>query len=163
MMSLKATLSPMRRMFQPLKGVVATIETDMGPGIEARVNDIPDLPDPNLFAAHGAPYTPIMTSHPMLIESCFQAAGLTSMDIDAAETLPVGAKRILLPAGVPQGSFTVASVRSGGGPDGTFLHESVVRLNGSPVMRIEGLEMKQLRALEEGNRPGLSEKIGGLE
>ena len=150
-------------MFQPLKGVVATIETDMGPGIEARVNDIPDLPDPNLFVAHGAPYTPIMTSHPMLIESCFQAAGLTSMDIDAAETLPVGAKRILLPAGVPQGSFTVASVRSGGGPDGTFLHESVVRLNGSPVMRIEGLEMKQLRALEEGNRPGLSEKIGGLE
>ena len=148
--------------FQPLKGVVATIETTSGTGIEARVNSIQDLPDPRLFNIRGKAIIPDLTSYPMLIESCFQAAGLTSMDLDSAESLPVGAKRILIAGEIPEGSLTVTSVRKGSETNGTFVHESVIRLDGSPIMRIDGLKMKKLRDLNDDQRPGLAEYSGEL-
>ena len=98
----------------------------------------------------------------MLIESCFQAAGLTSMDLDSAESLPVGAKRILIAGEIPEGSLTVTSVRKGSETNGTFVHESVIRLDGSPIMRIDGLKMKKLRDLSDDQRPGLAEYSGEL-
>ena len=98
----------------------------------------------------------------MLIESCFQAAGLTSMDLDSAESLPVGAKRILIAGEIPEGSLTVTSVRKGSETNGTFVHESVIRLDGSPIMRIDGLKMKKLRDLNDDQRPGLAEYSGEL-
>ena len=42
------------------------------------------------------------------------------------------------------------------------MHESVIRLDGSPIMRIDGLKMKKLRDLSDDQRPGLAEYSGEL-
>jgi len=91
----------------------------------------------------------------MLIESCFQAAGLTSMDIDGADSLPVGARRIILSDEIPGGSITVLSVRTGSSSDSSTLHDSVIRLDGTPVLKIDGLRMKSMAFLDVSERPGL--------
>ena len=128
--------------FQPLKGVVATIETTSGTGIEARVNSIQDLPDPRLFNIRGKAIIPNLTSYPLLIESCFQAAGAHIDGSGFGRIPPRRAKRILIAGEIPGGSLTVTSVGKGSETNGTFVHESVIRLDGSPIMRIDGLKME---------------------
>ena len=101
-----------------------------------------------------------MIAYPMLIESCFQAAGLTSMDIDGVDSLPVGARRIILPEGELSGSISVLSVRTGSASESSTMHESVIRFDGSPVIKIEGLRMKSMASLSINERPGLIETDG---
>ena len=141
--------------FQPLIGVVASIQNENGRGIEARVHGIRDIPNPELFNMEVGEKQPGMIAHPMLIESCFQAAGLTSMDIDGADSLPVGARRIVLSDEIPGGSITVLSVRTGSSSDSSTLHDSVIRLDGTPVLKIDGLRMKSMAFLDASERPGL--------
>ena len=141
--------------FQPLIGVVASIQNENGRGIEARVHDIRDIPNPELFNRGAGEKQPTMIAHPMLIESCFQAAGLTSMDIDGVDSLPVGARRIVLSDEISDGSLTVLSVRIGSSPDSSTLHDSVIRLDGTPVLKIDGLMMKSMATLDASERPGL--------
>ena len=141
--------------FQPLIGVVASIQNENGRGIEARVHGIGDIPNPELFNMGVDEEQPGLIAHPMLIESCFQAAGLTSMDTDGADSLPVGARRIVLLDEIPDGSITVLSVRTGSSSDSSTLHDSVIRLDGAPVLKIDGLMMKPMAFLDVGERPGL--------
>jgi hypothetical protein len=141
--------------FQPLIGVVASIQNENSRGIEARVHGIGDIPNPELFNMGDGEEQPGLIAHPMLIESCFQAAGLTSMDTDGADSLPVGARRIVLSGEIPDGSITVLSVRTGSSSDSSTLHDSVIRLDGAPVLKIDGLMMKPMAFLDVGERPGL--------
>jgi NAD(P)-dependent dehydrogenase (short-subunit alcohol dehydrogenase family)/acyl carrier protein len=141
--------------FQPLIGVVASIQNENSRGIEARVHAVGDIPNPELFNMGAGEKQPKMIAHPMLIESCFQAAGLTSMDIDGTDSLPVGARRIVLPGEISDGSITVLSVRTGSSPDSSTLHDSVIRLDGTPVLKIDDLMMKSMTTLDASERPGL--------
>ena len=141
--------------FQPLIGVVASIQDENGRGVEARVHAIKDIPNPELFNTGAGEKQPMMLAHPMLIESCFQTAGLTSMDIDGVDSLPVGARRIVLSDEISGGSLTVLSVRTGSSSDSSTLHNSVIRLDGAPVLKIDGLRMKSMAFLDASERPGL--------
>jgi len=141
--------------FQPLIGVVASIQDENGRGVEARVHGIKDIPNPELFNTGAGEKQPMMLAHPMLIESCFQTAGLTSMDIDGVDSLPVGARRIVLSDEISGGSLTVLSVRTGSSSDSSTLHNSVIRLDGAPVLKIDGLRMKSMAFLDASERPGL--------
>ena len=144
-------------MFQPLMGVVASIQNRNGKGIEARVHALKNLPNPYLFNIHGEGVIPTMKSHPLLVESCFQAAGLTSMDLDLTDSLPVGADRITISDDDISGSITVASLRLEA-KDTTSYHETVVRVDGSPVIRIEGLRMRAMGEISSGQRPNLIDR-----
>ena len=77
------------------------------------------------------------------------------MDIDGVDSLPVGARRIVLSDEISDGSLTVLSVRIGSSPDSSTLHDSVIRLDGTPVLKIDGLMMKSMATLDASERPGL--------
>ena len=141
--------------FQPLIGVVASIRNDNARGIEARVHGLGDMPNPELFVTGLEGNQPNLIAYPMLIESCFQAAGLTSMDTDGVDSLPIGARKIVLSDDILSGSITVLSVRTGASSDSSILHDSVVRIDGTPVLGIVGLRMKSMSSLDVSDRPGL--------
>ena len=77
------------------------------------------------------------------------------MDTDGADSLPIGARKIVLSDDILSGSITVLSVRTGASSDSSILHDSVIRIDGAPVLKIVGLRMKSMSSLDVGDRPGL--------
>ena len=79
------------------------------------------------------------------------------MDLDLTDSLPVGADRITISDDDISGSITVASLGLEA-KDTTSYHETVVRVDGSPVIRIEGLRMRAMGEISSGQRPNLIDR-----
>jgi len=89
---------------------------------------------------------------PMLIEACFQNAGMVAMEVDRLQSLPVGIEQVEL-IHLPSGDDTLRmrSVRQGSEEDGITVHDCiVVDGSGRPVIALNGLRLKGMATIDEG-------------
>ena len=89
---------------------------------------------------------------PMLIEACFQNAGMVAMEVDRLESLPVGIEQVEL-IHLPSGEDTLRmrSVRQGSEEGGITVHDCiVVDGSGRPVIALNGLRLKGMATIDEG-------------
>ena len=98
------------------------------------------LPNSTLFAEDSV----LLESLPMLIEACFQNAGLVTMEVDRISSLPIGiddCTLIKLPG--QRDSLRVRSYRRGGDGEGVTVHDAVIfDQNMKPILSLKGLRLK---------------------
>ena len=114
------------------------------------------LPNPNLFDE-----TPtLLECLPMLIEACFQNAGLVAMEVDGLSSLPVGidhAEVLKLPAA--RDDLRVRSYRRSAEEGGITVHDAIVfDRNQQPVISLVGLRLKGMAPVPESLRFSLNRK-----
>jgi NAD(P)-dependent dehydrogenase (short-subunit alcohol dehydrogenase family) len=107
------------------------------------------LPNPQQF--DGEPVE--LEAMPMLIEACFQNAGMVAMEVDRLQSLPVGVEQVELirhPGGDER--LRMRAVRRGSEEDGITVHDCVV-IDGSgrPVLALNGLRLKGMAPIDESN------------
>ena len=98
------------------------------------------LPNPELFAEPSV----LLESLPMLIEACFQNAGLVAMEVDHLSSLPVGIEECtLLKMPGQRESLRIRSYRRGDEEGGVTKHDAMVfDQNMKPIVSIKGLKLK---------------------
>ena len=98
------------------------------------------LPNPELFAEDSV----LLESLPMLIEACFQNAGLVAMEVDHLSSLPVGIEECtLMKLPGQRDSLRVRSYRRGNEEGGVTKHDAMVfDQNMKPIVSIKGLKLK---------------------
>ena len=105
------------------------------------------LPNSTLFCQEPV----LLESLPMLIEACFQNAGLVAMEIDRISSLPIGIDDCTL-IKVPgqRDSLRVRSYRRGGDREGVTVHDAVVfDQNMKPILSLKGLRLKGMAPVPE--------------
>ena len=93
-----------------------------------------------------------LEAQPMLIEACFQNAGMVAMEIDGLQSLPVGIEMLEL-IRVPEktDSLRMRAVRRGAEDGGVTIHDClVVDQDGKPVVSIKGLRLKGMAPISDG-------------
>ena len=117
------------------------------------------LPNSTLFAEDPV----LLESLPMLIEACFQNAGLVTMEIDGISSLPIGiddCTLIKLPG--QRDSLRVRSYRRGDDGEGVTVHDAVIfDQNMKPIVSLKGLRLKGMAPVPKElqfqlNRKGIS-------
>ena len=105
------------------------------------------LPNSTLFAEDSV----LLESLPMLIEACFQNAGLVTMEVDRISSLPIGiddCTLIKLPG--QRDSLRVRSYRRGGDGEGVTVHDAVIfDQNMKPILSLKGLRLKGMAPVPE--------------
>jgi hypothetical protein len=89
---------------------------------------------------------------PMLIEACFQNAGMVAMEVDRLESLPIGIEQVeLIHLPSMEDTLRMRSVRQGSEEGGITVHDCiVVDGSGRPVIALNGLRLKGMAAIDEG-------------
>ena len=133
--------------FQVHGGLVKGVESkgDLGAdGIALMRNQ---LPNSTLFAEDPV----LLESLPMLIEACFQNAGLVAMEVDKISSLPIGIEEcslIKLPG--QRDSLRVRSYRRAEEEAGVTVHDAVVfDQNMKPIVSLKGLRLKGMAPVPE--------------
>ena len=105
------------------------------------------LPNSTLFAEDPV----LLESLPMLIEACFQNAGLVTMEIDRISSLPIGIDDCtLIKFPGQRDSLRVRSYRRGGDGEGVTVHDAVIfDQNMKPILSLKGLRLKGMAPVPE--------------
>ncbi|MEE2758425.1 MAG: SDR family NAD(P)-dependent oxidoreductase, partial [Candidatus Thermoplasmatota archaeon] len=126
-----------------VKGVVSN--GDMGADGIALLRS--QLPNSALFAEDPV----LLESLPMLIEACFQNAGLVAMEVDKISSLPIGIEEcslIKLPG--QRDTLRVRSYRRGDEEGGVTVHDAVVfDQNMKPIVSLKGMRLKGMSPVPE--------------
>jgi hypothetical protein len=93
-----------------------------------------------------------LEAQPMLIEACFQNAGMVAMEIDGLQSLPVGIEMLeLIRTPEKTDSLRMRAIRRGAEDDGVTIHDClVVDQDGKPVVSMKGLRLKGMAPISEG-------------
>ena len=114
------------------------------------------LPDHRLFEEGEV----LLEALPMLVEACFQNAGLVAMEVDGLSSLPVGideAEILKMPAA--RDDLRVRSFRRGLEEGGITVHDAIVfDRNQKPVVSLTGLRLKGMAPVPEPLRFSLGRK-----
>ena len=126
--------------FQVLGGLIKGISNrdDLGAdGIALLRNQ---LPNSQLFDEGPI----LLESLPMLIEACFQNAGLVAMEVDDISSLPIGIEECeILKIPAKRDDLRVRSYRRGQEDGGITIHDAVVfDRNQKPIVSLTGLRLK---------------------
>ena len=118
------------------------------------------LPNEKLFASDQDGRTVLLESLPMLVEACFQNAGLVAMEIDGISSLPVGIETVeILKNPAARDDLRVRSYRRSSEKDGVTVHDaSIFDRNQKPVMVLRGLKLKGMAPVPEELRFELQRK-----
>ena len=86
----------------------------------------------------------LLESLPMLIESCFQNAGLVAMELDGISSLPIGIEECeILKVPSKRDELRVRSFRRGEEEGGVTIHDAMIfDRNQKPVVSLTGLRLK---------------------
>ena len=114
------------------------------------------LPNPELFAEDSV----LLESLPMLIEACFQNAGLVAMEVDHLSSLPVGIEECtLMKLPGQRDSLRVRSYRRGNQEGGVTKHDAMVfDQNMKPIVSIKGLKLKGMAPVPDELKFGHNRK-----
>ena len=114
------------------------------------------LPNSELFAEDSV----LLESLPMLIEACFQNAGLVAMEIDHLSSLPIGIEECtLLKLPGHRDSLRVRSYRRGDEEGGVTKHDAMVfDQNMKPVVSVKGLKLKGMAPVPDELKFSLNRK-----
>ncbi|MFL2946818.1 MAG: SDR family oxidoreductase, partial [Candidatus Poseidoniales archaeon] len=114
------------------------------------------LPETKLFEEEPA----LLESLPMLIEACFQNAGLVAMEIDGISSLPVGIDECeVLKVPATRDELRVRSYRRNQEEGGITVHDAMVfDRNQKPIVSLKGLRLKGMAPVPEDLRFELKRK-----
>ena len=135
-----------------IKGV--SDEEDLGAdGIALLRNQ---LPNSQLFDQEPA----LLESLPMLIEACFQNAGMVAMEIDGISSLPIGIEECeVLKVPATRDELRVRSYRRAEEEGGVTVHDAMVfDRNQKPIVSLKGLRLKGMSPVPEELRFSLKRK-----
>ena len=112
-----------------------------------------ELPKSDLFAEEVGGKQMKLESLPMLVEACFQNAGLVSMEIDGLESLPVGIQHVDIDVESFTTPLRIRSVRRSISEDGVTTHDAIiVNENDAVVVQLKGLQLKGMAPLTDDQR-----------
>ena len=108
------------------------------------------LPNSGLFAIEGD-NQPRLEASPMLVEACFQNAGLVTMEVDGLSSLPVGIEECqIIRQADDDEKLRLRSYRRENEGDGVTRHDAVVfDGNNEPVVILRGLRLKGMAPVPE--------------
>jgi len=114
------------------------------------------LPDTQLFEEGPV----LLESLPMLIEACFQNAGLVAMEVDGISSLPIGIKECeVLKIPAKRDDLRVRSYRRGQEEGGITIHDAMIfDRNQKPIVSLTGLRLKGMAPVPEELRFNLKRK-----
>ena len=114
------------------------------------------LPNSNLFDDEPT----LLESLPMLIEACFQNAGLVAMEVDGLSSLPIGIDECeVLKVPAIRDELRVRSYRRHQEEDGVTVHDAMVfDRNQKPIVSLKGLRLKGMAPVPENLRFELKRK-----
>ena len=104
------------------------------------------LPEGDLFAS-GTPDEPVLLeSLPMLVEACFQNAGLVAMEVASISSLPIGINGMeIIRVPEPDERLRVRTVQVDQDVDGVTVHDAIiVGTEEAPVLGLSGLRLKAM-------------------
>jgi len=133
--------------FQSHGGILGGCSIDDMFGVDGIALSRHQLANTNQFSVEDV----TLEAQPMLIEACFQNAGMLAMEIDGLQSLPVGIEMLEL-IRVPEktDSLRMRAVRRGAEDDGVTIHDClVVDQDGKPVVSIKGLRLKGMAPISE--------------
>jgi hypothetical protein len=96
----------------------------------------------------------------MLIEACFQNAGLVAMEVDGISSLPIGIEECeILKIPAKRDDLRVRSYRRGQEDGGVTIHDAVVfDRNQKPIISLTGLRLKGMAPVPDELRFNLKRK-----
>ena len=114
------------------------------------------LPNSQLFDEGPA----LLESLPMLIEACFQNAGLVAMEIDEISSLPIGIEECkILRVPAARDKLRVRSYRRDHEAGGITIHDAMIfDRNQKPIVSLKGLRLKGMASVPEKLRFSLKRK-----
>ena len=114
------------------------------------------LPNSQLFEQEPA----LLESLPMLIEACFQNAGLVAMEVDGISSLPIGIEECeILKVPATRDELRVRSYRRGEEDGGVTVHDAMIfDRNQKPIVSLKGLRLKGMAPVPKNLRFGLKRK-----
>jgi NAD(P)-dependent dehydrogenase (short-subunit alcohol dehydrogenase family)/3-hydroxymyristoyl/3-hydroxydecanoyl-(acyl carrier protein) dehydratase len=114
------------------------------------------LPNSELFSTGEV----LLESLPMLIEACFQNAGLVAMEVDGISSLPIGIEECeILKIPAKRDSLRVRSYRRGEHDGDITIHDAMVfDSNQKPIVSLKGLRLKGMGPVPENLKFNLKRK-----
>ncbi|CAI8404096.1 MAG: Phenolphthiocerol synthesis polyketide synthase type I Pks15/1 [Marine Group II euryarchaeote MED-G33] len=105
------------------------------------------LPNSQLFDQEPA----LLESLPMLIEACFQNAGMVAMEVDGISSLPIGIEECeVLKVPATRDELRVRSYRRAEEEGGVTVHDAMVfDRNQKPIVSLKGLRLKGMAPVPE--------------
>ena len=96
----------------------------------------------------------------MLIEACFQNAGLVAMEVDGISSLPIGIKECeVLKIPAKRDDLRVRSYRRGQEEGGVTIHDAMIfDRNQKPIVSLTGLRLKGMAPVPDELRFNLKRK-----
>ena len=142
--------------FQVHGGIIKGISDGDRLGIDGIALLRNQLPETVLFSEEPA----LLESMPMLVEACFQNAGLVAMEVDGLSSLPIGIEECeILKTPPARDDLRVRSYRIGVEEGGITVHDAIVYdKNQKPVVSLKGLRLKGMAPLEEDDLFSLNRK-----
>ena len=117
------------------------------------------LPNPYLFDGDDSAPA-LLESLPMLIEACFQNAGLVAMEVDGLSSLPIGIESVdILKSPSARDNLRVRSFRRAIEEGGISLHDAIIfDGNQKPLVILTGLRLKGMAPVPDDLRFELQRK-----
>ena len=142
--------------FQVHGGLIKGISDQDDLGADGVVLLRNQLPNSQLFEEEPA----LLESLPMLIEACFQNAGLVAMEVDSISSLPIGIEECeILKIPAKRDELRVRSYRRGEEDGGITIHDAVVfDRNQKPIVSLTGLRLKGMAPVPDELRFNLKRK-----
>ena len=142
--------------FQVHGGLIKGISEDGDLGADGIALLRTQLPNSELFSTEGA----LLESLPMLIEACFQNAGLVAMEVDGISSLPIGIEECeVLKIPAKRDELRVRSYRRGEEDGGITIHDAMVfDRNQKPVVSLKGLRLKGMAPVPDDLKFNLKRK-----
>ncbi|MEC8926732.1 MAG: SDR family oxidoreductase, partial [Candidatus Thermoplasmatota archaeon] len=142
--------------FQVLGGLIKGISNRDNLGADGIALLRNQLPNSQLFEEEPI----LLESLPMLIEACFQNAGLVAMEVDGISSLPIGIEECeILKIPAKRGDLRVRSYRRGQEDGGITVHDAVVfDRNQKPIVSLTGLRLKGMAPVSDELRFNLKRK-----
>ncbi|MDP7043393.1 MAG: SDR family NAD(P)-dependent oxidoreductase [Candidatus Thalassarchaeaceae archaeon] len=136
--------------FQSHGGISSGCQIDNMVGTDGIALSRHQLPDVNQFADGMV----ALEAQPMLIEACFQNAGMVAMEVDELQSLPIGIEQVeLIRTPEIDDRLRMRSLRKGAEEGGVTLHDClIVNQDGKPIMALNGLRLKGMAPLSEAEK-----------
>ncbi|MEE3082499.1 MAG: SDR family oxidoreductase, partial [Candidatus Thermoplasmatota archaeon] len=146
--------------FQVLGGLVKGVRDGEDIGADGIALLRSQLPNPHLFSGDENSTPTLLESLPMLVEACFQNAGLVAMEVDGLSSLPVGIESVeILKSPSARDNLRVRSFRRGIEEDGITRHDAIIfDGNQKPLVILTGLRLKGMAPVPDDLRFELQRK-----
>jgi len=137
--------------FQAHGGLVKGVQDGDDFGADGIALMATQLPNSELFSVEEGNSQPQLEATPMLVEACFQNAGLVAMEVEGLSSLPIGIERVeIIRQPDEDENLRLRSYQRANEGEGITRHDAVVfDDDNNPVVILRGLRLKGMAPVPE--------------